>query len=237
MSAPSARSASTRSPIGRSCIRGDARQLVVAAARARAPRSAGATPCPRCRGSRRAALDRKRAAGAVHDAVAASPRSRRRATPSAAQRVEHPIDVVGVEQSASSVVVPRRERREQQRAIGDALRARQRDRARARARPARGRARAETSLVIALGSRGRRPRPPARRSALPRAARRRGAREQRFERRAIARGEHRGDAVELRAIARRSRAAARRDWRARCRATFPASSPAMRVKSRKPLAA
>ena len=123
------------------------------------------------------------------------------------------------------------ERGQQQRAIRDALRAGQRDRALG-ARPgrevevSRGRARAAfiaRSRPRARAARRRARAGAAREARAPRAPRARGAREHGFERRAVAGGDHRGDAVELRAIRVDLGERARRGWRARCRATSPAS--------------
>ena len=73
---------------------------------------------------------------------------------------------------------------------------------------------------------------------LPRPARSARVVEHRGERSAVAgRRASRATRSSCAPIGRRARPAARRGWRARCRATSPASSPAMRVKSRKPLAA
>ena len=139
--------------------------------------------------------------------------------------------------SPSSVVVPRRARR----AAACGWRCSSSPAARPRlprARRARGRAAADTHLHVVSPC----PTEPAaaRPRELPRAARaslRLG--EQRRSSAGAVAGARSSCAQRRRARrrSRRSRRAARRDWRARCRATFPASSPAMRVKSRKPLAA
>ena len=93
------RSASTRSPIGRSCMRAHA-----AAARSRRPawrpapparRSAGASPCRRCRGRAAPACTASRPPRPVTRSASPS-RSMRAAE--RAQRVEHHLRVVGVEQ-------------------------------------------------------------------------------------------------------------------------------------------
>ena len=192
------------------------------------------------------ALPRKSSAASTGNAppapctidVARHAASRSTRTPSARSASQHPRRVVGVEQVARRVVVACGQRREQQRAVGDALRAGQRDRARRRARSARGRGSpAAASRVIvrdhvagpsaagACDAHPTRARAARRaRTALPAPRRRR---------RRASRSTRSSCVAECRDLG----AAARRGWRARCRATSPASSPAMRVKSRKPLAA
>ena len=119
-----------------------------------------------------------------------------------AQRVQHPVDVVGVEQPAHRRVAGR-ERGEQQRSIGDALRSRQRDHALGT-----GGAGARSRLVRRRLGRGRHgSRGPSagtaaggREPRVPGATCRGGAREHRLERRPVARGHHGRDAIELRAV-------------------------------------
>ena len=132
MSAPSARSASTRSPIGRSCMRGDAVDLVVAAEHRERRRQ---------RAHRRARVAEMQVAPTLTGNAPPAPVRRRTSLRAAialdrdaerAQRVEHHGRVVGIEQTRRASVVPSRERGEQQHAVADALRARQRDHALAR---------------------------------------------------------------------------------------------------------
>ena len=211
--------------------------------RARARPSAGATPCRRCRDASCADLTGMRAALPLHDEVA-----RCRARASTAMPSVASASSIRSTSSASSRPVrrvsPCGERRQQQRAIGDALRAGKRDHALGASRSARGRgtepprvARLHRGRATARAARRPRRRWPwPKRAPHSRRATRR-AREHGFERGAVARRDHRGDPVELARDTRRSRAISASRLASEMSRHISGEPAAMRVKSRKPLAA
>ncbi len=164
----------------------------------RAPRSTAAPPCPHCRGTSAAARLGNAPPRAVHDATAfRCDRSARRASRSASSMCA----VSSASSRPVKSVVPLGKRREQQRAVGDALRAGQRDdalpRARSGARSSVAESRAFIGRCVAYAASVDRN---AARRLDPVTARSRGAREHRVERRAVAMLDRQCERVECGAV-------------------------------------